>query len=251
MSRPHGSPLDLERCRKHAVAAIAAGYSRTAIGVHPNSVSRWVAAARTPGGLAAVPPPPPRSALADRQLFQLERLLLRGAQAHGWPNELWTAARVARLIATHFGIAYHPEHVRRILKQRLGWTSQKPRRKARDRDDAEVQRWLRDEFPRIVRETRARRARLVFLDESGFFLKPTVRRTFAPRGRTPVRAAWDRRNRLSAIRAIAPSLVRAKPNPAMHVLAGQVRAKAGRNRAEVCRRNDTSPNVPLTLLNRK
>jgi transposase len=144
MSRPYGSPLDLERRRKHAVAAIAAAYSCTAvaaaIGVHPNSVSRWAAA--------------PRSALADYQLVQLERLLLQGAKAHGWPNELWTATRVARLIATHFGITYHPEHVRGILKQRLGWTSQKPRRKARERNDAEVHRWLRIEFPRIVRETK-------------------------------------------------------------------------------------------------
>lgn len=216
MSRPYGTPFLLERRRKQAVAAIAEGHSRkavaAAIGVHPNSVSRWVTAARTPGGLDAVPPPPPRSALADHQLPRLERLLLQGAKAHGWPNELWTATRVAQLIATHFGITYHPEHVRRILKQRLGWTSQKPRRKARERDDAEVHRWLRDEFPRIVRETKDRHAHLIFLDESGFFLTPTVRRTLAPRGQTPVLAVWDRRDRLSAISAITLSPVRAKAN---------------------------------------
>jgi transposase len=45
---------------------------------------------------------------------------------------------VARLIERHFRISYHPEHVRKILKQRLGWTSQKPRRLARERDDKEV-----------------------------------------------------------------------------------------------------------------
>ena len=53
---------------------------------------------------------------------------MKGANAHGWHNELWTAARVARLIDRHFDISYHPERVRKILKQRLGWTNQKPRR---------------------------------------------------------------------------------------------------------------------------
>ncbi len=213
---PTEHPRDLERRREHAVQAVAQRHSRkavaAAIGVHPNSVSRWVTAAKTPGGLDAVPPPPPRSALADDQLAQLERFLLKGAKYHGWPNELWTAARVATLIARHFGINDHPEHVRRILKHRLRSTRQKPRRKARERDDAEVHRWLRDEFPRILRETKDRHAHLVFLDESGFFLTPTVRRALAPRGRTPVLAAWDRRDRLSAISAITLSPVRAKPN---------------------------------------
>jgi transposase len=75
-----------------------------------------------------------------------------------------------------------------------------------------VARWLDDEFSRIVRDAFRRNAHLVFLDESGFFLTPTVRRTLAPRGHTPVLAAWDRRDRLSAISAITVSPVRARPN---------------------------------------
>ena len=100
---------------------------------------------------------------------------------------------MARLIERHFRIAYHPEHVRKILKRRLGWTSQKPRRQARERNDKEVARWVGDEFLRIVRDGWKRSAYLVFLDESGFMLTPTVRRTYAPRGKTPVLSAWDRR----------------------------------------------------------
>ena len=83
---------------------------------------------------------------------RLEKLLLQGAKAHGWHNSRWTAARVARLIKRQFHRDYHPEHVRKILQRRLGWTSQKPRRKARERNDKEGARWVGDEFPRIVRE---------------------------------------------------------------------------------------------------
>jgi transposase len=136
---------------------------------------------------------------------------VQGAKHHGWHNELWTAARVGVLIERHFHIAYHPEHVRKILKVRLNWSSQKPRRKARERNDKEVARWVGDEFPRIVREAFRRHAHIVFLDESGFQLNPSVRRTLAPRGQTPVLEAWDRRDRISAISGVTLSPVRARP----------------------------------------
>ncbi|MGH7173770.1 MAG: winged helix-turn-helix domain-containing protein, partial [Gemmataceae bacterium] len=99
---------------------------------------------------------------------------------------------MARLIQQRFGVSLHPEHVRKILKQRLGWTSQKPKRKARERNDKVVERWLGDERPGILREAFRRQAHVVFLDESGFQLTPSVRRTLTPRGQTPVLDCWDR-----------------------------------------------------------
>jgi hypothetical protein len=174
--------------------------------------------------LDARPQPGPAPGLTDADLRRLEGLLAKGAKAHGWHNQLWTAARVARLIERHFGVAYHPEHVRKILKRRLGWTSQKPRRKARERNDKEVARWVGDEFPRIVREAFRRRAYLVFLDESGFMLTPTVRRTFAPRGRTPILEAWDRRDRWSAISCVTVSPATGRPGLYFDLLDHNVRA---------------------------
>jgi len=215
MSRPIGSADELERRRQRAVQAVAEGEPRKTVakvlGVHVKTVSRWVRAARQPGGLAAKPQLGPTPSLTEDDLRRLGELLAQGAKAHGWHNELWTAARAARLIEREFHIDYHPEHVRKILKRRLGWTSQKPRRKARERNDKEVARWVGDEFPRIVRESFGRGAYLVFLDESGFFLTPTVRRTLAPRGKTPVLAAWDRRDKWSAISCVTVSPVAGRP----------------------------------------
>ena len=54
-----------------------------------------------------------------------------------------------------FGIAYHPDHVGRFLHTRLRWSCQKPQRRAWERDDADIDRWKRDEFPRILREVRS------------------------------------------------------------------------------------------------
>ena len=215
MSRPLGTADELERRRKRAVQAVADGQPRATVaavlGVHPKTVARWVRLARRPGGLDARPQPGPTPGLTDADLRRLEGLLAQGAKAHGWPNHLWTAARVARLIERQFGVRYHPEHVRKVLKRRLGGTSQKPRRTARERNDKEVARWVGDEFPRVVREAWQRSAYLVFLDESGFFLTPTVRRTLAPRGKAPALSAWDRRDRWSAISCVTVSPVAGRP----------------------------------------
>lgn len=174
------------------------------LGVDRSSIYRWRKAA-APDGLAARPHPHRPPALTDAQLRRLEGLLGQGAQVHGWPNHLWTAARVGELIHREFGVRYHHDHVGRFLRRRLGWTPQKPRRRARERNEAAIRRWQSEEFPRIARRAEARGAHLVFLDESGFMLTPTVRRTWAPRGKTPVLDAWDRRDRISAISSITVS----------------------------------------------
>jgi len=49
---------------------------------------------------------------------------------------------------------------------------------------------------------RQRGRSIVFLDETGFMLQPVVRRTWAPRGCTPVLASWDRHDRLSVSSAL-------------------------------------------------
>jgi transposase len=213
--RPKGTAAELERRRRRAVELVDQGESPTTVarilGVRTTSVHRWRRLARRPHGLDARPVPGPTPGLSDYHLQKLERLLLQGAKKHGWPNELWTADRVAGLIRECFGVSYHPEHVRKILKQRLGWTSQKPKLKARERNDKEIERWWADELPRILREAWQRQAHVIFLDESGFQLTPSLRRTLAPRGQTPVLEAWDRRDRISAISCVTLSPVVGRP----------------------------------------
>src|SRR5215218_11350323 len=110
MSRPIGTADELERRRKRAVQAVTDGEPRKTVakvlGVHIKTISRWVRAARKPGGLDAKPQPGPTPGLTDPDLRRLGGLLAKGAKAHGWHNELWTAARVARLIEREFHRSY-------------------------------------------------------------------------------------------------------------------------------------------------
>jgi transposase len=176
-----------------------------AFAVNRSSVYRWLRMAQVADGLAAKMHRGPAPRLSADQHRCLEALLREGAQAHGWPNALWTCARIVKLIERHFGITFHHDHVGRFLRARLKWTPQKPRRKARERDEDAIERWKRERFPRIAEDARKRDAHLVFLDESGFMLTPTVRRTWAPRGSKPVLNCWDRHDRLSAISCLTVS----------------------------------------------
>ena len=230
MSRPIGTPLELERRRRHAVELLRHGESPTQVahflGVDRSSLYRWrQRAEHGPQALAAQPHPHRPPLLSPAQVAQLETLLAQGAAAHGWPNALWTTQRVADLIHRHFAIRYHHDHVGRFLRQRLGWTPQKPRRVARERDEAAILDWQAEQFPQIADAAQQRGAHLVFLDESGFMLNPCVRRTWAPRGHTPVLDAWDRRDKLSAISCITVSPVRARPDLHFAVLSHNAHAE--------------------------
>src|SRR5215831_20142838 len=186
MTRPIGTAAELERRRRRAVELLEQGESPSAVarilGVHETSVHRWRRMARNGPGLDAKPHPGRKPFLSDEQWLKVQELLLQGAKHHGWPNDLWTATRVAALIKRHTGVEYHPEHVRSVLKERFDWSSHKPEIRPREQNEKEVQRWKDDELPRIVREAIYRQATLVFLDEAGFMLTPLVRRSLWPRG---------------------------------------------------------------------
>jgi transposase len=204
--RPVGSAAELERRRIRAVELLEQGESPGVVarilGVRPTSLRRWRRQARQGGGLAAKPAEGPKPRLSAGQICELEQLLLLGATAHGWVNDLWTAGRVTALIQRHFGVRFHPEHVRKIVKRRLNWSSQRPQRQHPDGNDVAIALWVEEEFPRILREAARRNAHLAFVDETGFMLNPLVRRTFAPRGKTPVNRVADPHARISVIGAL-------------------------------------------------
>jgi transposase len=64
---------------------------------------------------------------------------------------LWTRKRVAVLIEQRLGIRYHPGHVSKLL-QSWGWSSQKPEKRARQRDEAAIEAWVQERWPAIKKE---------------------------------------------------------------------------------------------------
>jgi transposase len=143
-----------ERRRLQAMTLLDQGWSQSEVarhfGVTPAAVCQWVKAFQRDGPDAlkakSHPGAPPR--LTDRQVKRLEQLLLHGPTRQGYPTELWTLSRIVELIRKHFGVTYDPSGVWHIL-HRMGWSCQKPERRARERDEQAIAVWRKKNWPRI------------------------------------------------------------------------------------------------------
>jgi len=155
--RPFGRPEELEHRRQRAMHLLAQGLRPVEVaqrvGVDRRSVRRWKATYRATGlaGLRAKPVPgrPPRLTPQHRQ--RLLAWLERGAQAAGFPTDLWTCPRIAQLIRERFKVAYHVDHVGRLLHS-LGLSPQRPERRAAERDEAYIRTWSRTVWPRAKKK---------------------------------------------------------------------------------------------------
>jgi transposase len=79
-------------------------------------------------------------------------MILEGPLAHGWKTDLWTTKRIAQLTRDRFGVRYHRNHVGKLLHQ-IGFSWQKPQRRAAERDEKEIKRWIKEEWPRIKKKS--------------------------------------------------------------------------------------------------
>ena len=158
--RPAGSPEELQRRRERAIALLKEGVApvdvASRVGVDRRSVRRWKAAFRREGAAAlkAKPAPGRPCALTEKHKRRLERWLVKGARGCGFATDLWTCARVAQVIRDRFGVDYHVDHIGRVLHA-LGWSPQKPRCLAVERDEADIARWIKEERPRVKKTLRA------------------------------------------------------------------------------------------------
>jgi transposase len=157
--RPKGSSEQLEARRRKAMSLLRQKLSLNEVarrlGCHASSVLRWRDRVRREGtrGLKVrhTPGRPPR--LSRSQQRRLVRQLLLGPGSFGYATQIWTAKRIAELILKLFGVSYHPAHVGRLMHG-LGWSHQKPERRAVERDERAIQEWKNTRWPRVKRGLR-------------------------------------------------------------------------------------------------
>lgn len=161
--RPEGTARQLLARRTKAVALLKRGHSYQAVArMVQSSISslvRWMQSFRRKGkaGLKPRPTPGRPPEMKHRQKQELIALLKAGAGAAGYSTEMWTARRVAEQIRRHWGIDYHPGHVWKVLVG-LGWSCQKPERRAIQRDPRKIRQWKQTQWPRIKKSLRAVRS---------------------------------------------------------------------------------------------
>ncbi|WP_443053284.1 winged helix-turn-helix domain-containing protein [Streptomyces sp. NBC_00273] len=148
-------PQLAEARRVRAVELFEDGVSNAeiarAVGVCAESVRRWRRAWEEGGASAlrrrAATGRPPK--LDDAQVETVRAALERGAQAHGFEADLWTLERVGAVVERVTGVVLSRASVWRLLTGRLGWSLQRPERRAVERDESEIARWIAHEWPRI------------------------------------------------------------------------------------------------------
>ncbi|GAA2923006.1 hypothetical protein GCM10010446_03910 [Streptomyces enissocaesilis] len=117
------------------------------LGVSEESVRRWKRVWEE-GGADALRPTGRPPKLDDIQVEQVRTALEQGAQAHGFEADLWTLERVGLVVERVTGVVLSRASVWRLLTGRLGWSLQRPERRAVERDEWEVARWIAHEGPR-------------------------------------------------------------------------------------------------------
>jgi transposase len=152
--RSKGTAEELEARRKRAIDLLQKGWSpqdiADALGVVRKTVYAWKAKWKEGGkrALAAVPQHVPTCRMSVEQQRELGAVLMQGAMAFGYPTDLWTTARVAEVVKKWFKIDYNPDHLGRLLHT-LGYSCQKPIKRAKEQDAAAVKRRRQRDWPRI------------------------------------------------------------------------------------------------------
>lgn len=150
------SKQDLEVRRRTAVKLVVEGgfshrQAASAVGAVPSSVSGWVAAFRADGEHGLAPKPEstvrPRR-LDDGQMDRLAEIIASGASKHGFSSDLWTLSRIKVVVEREFGESFHIGHLHRIVRS-LGFSSQKPERRAREQDPSAVDAFRKDTWPSL------------------------------------------------------------------------------------------------------
>ena len=152
--RTKGSAEELERRRRLAVDRLREGYTQPEVAdflkVNVRTVRKWWRLYRKQGdhGLDAKAHPGRPRKLARRQEGSVLKWLRKSPKSFGFATDLWTAPRLTQVIQRKFGIPFHPRYLNQWLAERR-ITPQKPQRQARERNDEEVQRWKKHDWPRL------------------------------------------------------------------------------------------------------
>jgi transposase len=203
------SHAKLEEMRFEAVRRVQAGEAPTAVardmGLYTNRIFIWLAAYRNGGWDAlrsrkAMGRPKRLSGKQIRWIY--DTVTTKNPLQFKLPFALWTRAQIRTLIAQRFSVTLSLVSVGRLLAQ-LGLSCQRPLFRAYQQDRSLVERWLKEEYPKIRARAKRENAEIFFEDESGVRSDFHSGTTWAPKGQTPVVRATGQRFSLNMISAIS------------------------------------------------
>lgn len=140
--------------------------------------------------------------LTSEQELEVQRLI-----ADKTPDQLklkyalWTREAVGKLIKERYGVVYAMQSLSDVLK-RWGFTPQRPLKRAYEQRPEQVEAWMQETYPSIKAKAKAEHAEIWWGDETAVKPEAHVRRSYAPKGKTPVVRQPAKRFHSSLISAI-------------------------------------------------
>jgi transposase len=198
----------LEAMRERAVRSVQDGESPEVVarvlGINRSTIYGWLAQYRR-GGWRALKAKPlfgrPPKLDGKKMKWIYDTVTQKNPLQLKFAFALWTREMVAKLIRDKFNISLSPVSVGRLLAQ-LGITCQRPLHRALERDEALVQQWLKQEYPKIKALAQREKAEIYFGDAAHMRSDHHAGRTWGKKGETPVVSSTGARYRMSLISAI-------------------------------------------------
>ncbi|MDI6791458.1 MAG: IS630 family transposase [bacterium] len=174
-----------------AILAVVDGntYSKitSILKVCAESIRLWIKTflLKGPEGLKSKKIPGRPSKLTKSQKEKLEKFIIEGPAAAGFPGACWRTPMIQHLIYEKFGVFYSVFYISQLLKN-MGFSYQKAKFVSDHKDPDKRKKWLAETWPKISKLAEEKNAHILFGDEASFPQWGSLSYTWAKKGQQPV-----------------------------------------------------------------
>lgn len=102
-------------------------------------------------GILGARKPGKKEKLSLEQKKALSKMVLSNPTAHGYDTQLWTLERITACVKKELKVAYRPRSLSHMLHT-LGFSCQKPERRAKERNEKHITEWKRTRWPALLKK---------------------------------------------------------------------------------------------------